>query len=90
MLTKAISSTQAQNNFGRLLDEVSHHRTQYVVKRRGTPVAMIISLDEFRRLLSDEGQRERLSRVINELQPEYQLGEVITYRSGVEEGKNGS
>ena len=45
MITKSISSTTAQNNFGRVLDDVTHHNTRYIVARRGIPQAIILNFD---------------------------------------------
>ncbi len=73
MTTKTIGSTEAQNNFGRLLDDVAQNRTRYIVKRFGSPTAVIISLPDFRRLLVQESTGPRILR---EAQPDYVLGEV--------------
>lgn len=77
MATKSISSTQAQNNFGQVLDDVTRTHTRYVVKRRGTPQAVVLSFDDFVHLLDDEAEREHLSRVLKEVGPVYSLGETI-------------
>ena len=47
MVTKSVSSTQAQNNFGQVLDDVTHNRTRYVVERRGVPQAILLSVEDF-------------------------------------------
>jgi prevent-host-death family protein len=77
MTTKSISSTQAQNNFGRVLDEVSQRRTRYIVERRGVPQAMILSLDELAATLADQKERERMMRVVTRVLPDYPLGRVV-------------
>jgi prevent-host-death family protein len=74
---KFIISTQAQNNFGRLLDDVSENRTRYVVKRFGHPKAVLISLDDFERLLTSEAEGEKYLRILRENRPEYMLGEAV-------------
>jgi prevent-host-death family protein len=74
---KFILSTQAQNNFGRLLDDVSENRTRYVVKRFGHPKAVLISLDDFERLLANEAEGEKYLRILRENRPEYVLGETV-------------
>lgn len=77
MVTKTVSSTDAQNNFGQVLDDVVRTRTRYVVKRRGTPQAVVLSFEDFIELLNNEAQRQDLSAVLKELSPVYTLGEPI-------------
>jgi len=77
MATKSISSTQAQNNFGQVLDDVARNQTRYVVKRRGVPQAIVLSFDDFAHLLSDANERRKMDAVIKELRPEYNLGQVL-------------
>lgn len=74
---KFILSTQAQNNFGRLLDDVSENHTRYVIKRFGHPKAVLISLDDFERLLASEADSEKYLRILRESRAEYVLGETI-------------
>ncbi len=77
MATKSISSTQAQNNFGQVLDDVTRNHTRYVVERRGIPQAIVFSFDDFAYLLSDANERRQMDAVIKELRPEYKLGQVL-------------
>lgn len=79
-LTKGISSTQAQNNFGQVLDDVTRNRVRYVINRRGVPQAIIVAFDDFSGILSDEGERRQFATVLRELQPQYDLGEVVGSR----------
>jgi hypothetical protein len=76
--TKLIPSTDAQNNFGRILDDIVYNGTRYIVQRRGTSQAIILSLADFEGiLLSAEAERKRLGNTIKELSPVYTLGEQI-------------
>ncbi|HHN94533.1 MAG TPA: type II toxin-antitoxin system Phd/YefM family antitoxin [Anaerolineae bacterium] len=78
MTTKIIASTEAQNNFGRLLDDVTQNGTRYIVKRRHTPQAVLLSLADLEQLLaSDERDREAVRALIRELGPSYRLGETV-------------
>lgn len=77
MTTKSISSTQAQNNFGRVLDDVTHNRTRYIIERRGVPQVIILSFDDFAHVLNDAGEREDMDSMLKELRPKYRLGRVI-------------
>jgi prevent-host-death family protein len=78
MTTKSVSSTKAQNNFGRVLDDVTHNHTRYVVERRGVPQVIILSFDDFAHILSDEEERQQMDTVLKELRPEYRLGKVVS------------
>ena len=77
MATKSISSTEAQNNFGRVLDDITHHHTRYVVERRGIPQVIILSFDDFSQVLDDEQERRQMNFVLKELRPEYRLGQIV-------------
>lgn len=77
MNTKSIASTQAQNNFGQVLDDVTHHRSRYIIERRGIPQAIILSFDDFAKLMGDAKERQQIDSIIRELQPEYGLGRVV-------------
>jgi len=78
MTTRSISSTTAQNNFGRVLDDVTLNHTRYVIERRGIPQAIILGFDDFVYLLGNEQERQRMDNVLRELRPEYHLGQAIT------------
>jgi len=76
--TKTIPSTEAQNNFGRILDDVIQNGTRYVIKRRDTPQAILLSLSDLERLLTaNEIERKEIRNVIRELSPVYNLGETV-------------
>jgi prevent-host-death family protein len=77
MRTKLIASTEAQNNFGRVLDDVVQNGTRYVVRRRNASQAVILSIAEFERLLADPDERRKMAALIRELSPAYSFGETI-------------
>ena len=77
MVTKSVSSTQAQNNFGQVLDDVTHNHTRYIVERRGVPQAILLSVEDFANILDDESKRQQLGAILREVRPEYQLGRVL-------------
>lgn len=77
MGTKSIASTQAQNNFGQILDDVIQNGTRYVIKRRSAPVAIVMSLTEFDRVLNSDKEREKVSIVVREMSPTYDIGELL-------------
>jgi prevent-host-death family protein len=77
-MIRSVASTQAQNHFGQILDDVIQNDTRYVIKRRGVPQVVVLSLVDFERLLADEDERIRMGNVVRELQPVYNLGETVT------------
>lgn len=78
MATKTISSTVAQNNFGRILDDVIQNDSRYVIKRRGLPQALLLSLSDFKRLLAaNDQERLAIERLLREIGPVYELGETV-------------
>lgn len=81
MAIKSVSSTQAQNNFGQVIDDVIQTHTRYIVERRGTPKAVILSLDDFARILNDAKERQEMGSIIRGLQPEYGVGQVMKLKT---------
>jgi len=77
MIAKSISSTQAQNNFGQVLDDVTQNRTHYIIERRGIPQAILLSFDDFAYLLSNEAERQQIEIILKEVRPTYRLGQVL-------------
>jgi prevent-host-death family protein len=79
-----------QNNFGQVLDDVTRTRTRYVVNRRGVPQAVVLSFDDFVGLLNDDAERQRLSSILKELRPAYNLGESLDVVPSSQAGDNPS
>ena len=84
MITKRIGSTQAQNNFGQVLDDVTRNLTRYIIERRGVPQVIILSFDDFAHVLDDESERQQMDTIIRELRPGYHLGQIIAPTSETE------
>jgi PHD/YefM family antitoxin component YafN of YafNO toxin-antitoxin module len=78
MATKTIASTDAQNNFGRILDDIVQNNTRYIIKRRSVSQVIILSLTDFERLLANEVERQTMGNMLRELSPVYNLGETIS------------
>lgn len=81
MAIKSVSSTQAQNNFGQVIDDVTQNHTRYIVERRGSPKAVILSFDDFAKVLNDVKERQEMESIIRELQPEYGVGQVVNLKT---------
>lgn len=79
MKTRLIASTEAQNNFGRMLDDTVQNGTRYVIRRRNTSQAILLSIADLESLLSgDEAERMKLEKIIREVSPNYSFGESVT------------
>ena len=78
MGVKLIASTEAQNNFGRLLDDVVQNGARYVIRRRNSAQAIILSVADLESILSaGEAERAKLEKLVRELGPTYTLGEAV-------------
>lgn len=78
MTVKMIASTEAQNNFGRVLDDVIQNGIRYVIRRRNNAQAIILSLADFEAILAkSDPQREEISRFLREITPNYSIGVSI-------------
>jgi len=80
-VVRFIISTEAQNHFGQLLDDVAANGTRYIVKRFGAPKAAIISLEDLETLLAGESDGQTYLQVLQESRPTYILGEPIEPQS---------
>lgn len=79
MKTRLIASTEAQNNFGRMLDDAVQNGIRYVIRRRNTSQAILLSIADLESLLSgDEAERMKLEKIIREVSPNYSFGESVT------------
>ncbi len=78
MGTKRIASTEVQNNFGRILDDVVQNSTRYIIQRRNAPQAILLSMADLESILAaPEYDRQELGKVIRELSPTYSFGASV-------------
>lgn len=75
MKTKVISSTDAQNNFGKVMQSAIQEHIAYVVRRRDVAQVIIIGVEDLEKLLSSVADREKMGGVLREVSPEYEIGE---------------
>lgn len=75
--TKTIPSTDAQNNFGQILNDIVQNNTRYVIKRRTIPLAIVLSLSDFEKILADQDERKKMAHMVQELGHVYTLGETV-------------
>ena len=50
-MIKTISATQAQQQLGRYLDDISDNKKQFIIQRNGKPIGALISLDDLEDVL---------------------------------------
>lgn len=75
--TKTIPSTDAQNNFGQILNDVVQNNTRYIIKRRTIPLAIVLSLGDFEQIMTNQDERQKMTHMVKELGYVYSLGETI-------------
>lgn len=75
--TKAIPSTDAQNNFGQILNDIVQNNTRYIIKRRSIPLAIVLSLADFEQIMANQDERQKMTCMVKELGYVYNLGETI-------------
>ncbi len=79
MKTKLIASTDAQNNFGRVLDDLVQNGTRYIVRRRNVAQVIILSVADLEKILSgDDVEHQKLGRIIQETRLAYSVGESLS------------
>ena len=65
-MPRTISSSEAQNNFGAVLQWAEEHNDEVVIERRGKPAGVIISYEEYQdvvRLREQERRRNVFARM---------------------------
>lgn len=82
-LTKKIAATEARNNFGRVLEEVVHEPTIFVVTRLGQPRAVILGVDQYQELIEELETGQELHDpgyidAIAEAREDISLGNTLT------------
>lgn len=85
MSVKSISSTIAKNKFGQVLEDVTQNDVRYIIERHGIAKAVIISIEDLTNLLSDEEDRERIKKIVNEVRPQYEIGRPVNVEMTQEE-----
>jgi prevent-host-death family protein len=56
--TKKVSAAQAKAKLSELLARVAYGDERYVIERRGKPVAALVSVEDFARLVGDNAPEE--------------------------------
>ena len=58
MTVNTMTALDARVHFGELLDRVRYTAERFIVERKGTPVAAIVSIEDLRRLEAIENERD--------------------------------
>jgi prevent-host-death family protein len=58
--TIVVSALQVRTNFGKLLRQVAEERRSFVIEKRGTPKAVLLSIRDYVRLAAPEPEVLRL------------------------------
>jgi len=64
-MEKRVSAMQARRQFGQLLEEVYYRNHDVVIERAGRPMAVLVSLDQYRRW---QEQRDEVFAIIRDVQ----------------------
>lgn len=56
-MKRTVSATEARVHFGELLRAVAEEGATYMVERQGKPQVVVISLERYEQLTTDEGQK---------------------------------
>ena len=65
-MPRVVSSSEAQNNFGAMMQWVKENNEEVVVERRGKPTAVLISYEEYKtlsQLKEQERKRQAFERM---------------------------
>ncbi|HEY7036852.1 MAG TPA: type II toxin-antitoxin system Phd/YefM family antitoxin [Thermomicrobiales bacterium] len=66
-MAKAVSATEARVHFGELLRGVTERGETYLVERSGTPLAVVIAVEEYERLRTSQDAIPDWERQLDEL-----------------------
>ena len=80
---KVITSTEAQNQFGAMLKRAYQSAEHLIIERDGIPVAALIPIADYQRLLADAPTSELTQRVAVASQREQALRELQTFLQDV-------
>ena len=80
---KVISSTDASNNFGSMIDEAARGRSYFIVTRMGKARAVVLGLEQYRDLLEDleikgEQNDPEFQSALAEAKKDFELGRSLS------------
>jgi prevent-host-death family protein len=63
---RVTSATEARIHFGELMRQVVEQQTPVVVERQGKPQVVVVSIQEYERLLAGQREQEEWRRLLRE------------------------
>ncbi len=87
-MTARYSIAEARNHFAKLV-HAAEQGARVEVTRRGTPVAVLLSLDEFKRLAPPRPSFSAAAKAFREHRSAEELGELHSALSGVRDRSSG-
>lgn len=60
---KQIDATQARNNLPTLMDKTYSKSQKFILRRRGIPMVVLVSIDEFRELAGEKRKEEEAEKL---------------------------
>lgn len=70
-MTKTMSATEARTHFGAVLRGVTERGETVIVERGGKPRAVVLSIDEYRRLQASDGPQEDWWSLVEQAQERF-------------------
>jgi prevent-host-death family protein len=67
---RTITATEARVHFGELMRQIADSGETIIVERGGKPVVAVLSIDDYRRLQCDAGERDRARERLREFHEE--------------------
>ncbi|KAA3642032.1 MAG: type II toxin-antitoxin system Phd/YefM family antitoxin [Chloroflexi bacterium] len=83
LMPKVVTATEASNKFGRMLDEASRGLSMFVVTRMGRASAVVLGVDQYRKLLEDleiaqEQADPEFQALLAAAQEDVELGQTLS------------
>ncbi len=75
------TATEIKKSFGQILDDVLNHY-RYVVERHGTAKAIILSFDDFIKILDNADECQKISAILKQMKPHSGVGRAVTLNPG--------
>jgi len=78
--TSVVAASEAKSQFSKLIQRAAENGDQFIVEQKGRPLAVIIGIDDFKRLghlekdaAPEDAQEEKVQRLARRLGSRYQL-----------------
>ena len=79
-MSKTITSTEASNHFGSMVDEAAQGRSLFIITRLGRPRAVMLGVDQYREILEE-------LETVQELKDKDYLAGIVEAREDIRLGR---